>query len=103
MNGIQSEIIDDMLHITMPRVLDIPAAADLKDIVLEMVEPEMAVSIQSADVEQMTTPGIQVLLAVAAYIDHRKAKLKVVKPSEAFINGFSDLGLFSHLMAWNVE
>ncbi len=103
MNGIQSEVMDDTLHITMPRVLDIPAAADLKDVVLEMVEPEMTVSIQSADVEQMTTPGIQILMASAAYIDRRKAKLKIVKPSEAFIDGFSDLGLFSHLMAWNVE
>ena len=103
MNGIQSELIDDTLHITIPRVLDIPAAADLKDLVIEMVEPEMAVSMKSADVEQMTTPGIQVFLAVAAYIERRKAKLKIVKPSEAFIDGFSDLGLFSHLMAWNVE
>lgn len=103
MSGIQSELIDDTLHITLPRVLDIPAAADLKDVVLEMVEPEMAVAIQSSDVEQMTTPGTQVLMAVAAYIDRRKAKLKVVKPSEAFIDSFSDLGLFSHLMAWNVE
>ncbi|MGI9451553.1 MAG: hypothetical protein ACR2QH_13105 [Geminicoccaceae bacterium] len=51
MNGIQSELIDETLHITMPRVLDIPAAADLKDVVLEMVEPEMAVAIQSADVD----------------------------------------------------
>lgn len=103
MSEIQSELIDDVLHITIPRVLDIPAAADLKDVVLDMLEPEMAVAIQSTDVEQMTTPGIQVLLAVAAYVDRRKAKLKIVKPSEAFIEGFSDLGLFSHLMAWNVE
>lgn len=103
MNGIQSELIDETLHITMPRVLDIPASADLRDVVLEMVEPEMGVAIQAADVEQMTTPGVQVLLAIAGCIDRRKAKLKIVKPSEAFIDGFSDLGLFSHLMAWNVE
>lgn len=103
MNGIQSEVIEDALHITMPRVLDISAAADLRDVILEMVEPEMGVVMQSADVEQMTTPGVQVLLAVASYIDRRKAKLKIVKPSDAFIDSFGDLGLFSNLMAWNVE
>lgn len=103
MTGIQSELIDDTLHIALPQVLDISAAADLKDVVIEMVEPEMVVTIQSADVEQMTTPGVQVLLAVGAYVDRRKAKLTLVKPSEALIDGFSDLGLFSHLMAWNVE
>lgn len=103
MSGIQSEVVDDVCRITLPRVLDIPAAAELRDVILDMVKPEMAVSLQSDTVEQVTTPGIQVLMAVAAHIEGQKANLTVVKPAEALIEGFNDLGLFSQLMAWNVE
>lgn len=103
MRALQSELIDDVCRITLPGVLDIPAAADLRDAVLEMVEPEMTITIQSDEVEQVTTPGIQILLAVAAFIEHKKARFTIVKPSDELIDGFSELGLFPKLMAWNVE
>ena len=103
MKGLQSELVDDVCRITLPSVLDIPAAADLRDAVLETVEPEMTIALQSDAVEQVTTPGIQVLIAVAAYVERKKAKFTVTKPSDALIDGINDLGLFSELMAWSVE
>ena len=95
MKGLQSELVDDVCRITLPSVLDIPAAADLRDAVLETVEPEMTIALQSDAVEQVTTPGIQVLIAVAAYVERKKAKFTVTKPSDALIDGINDLGLFS--------
>ncbi|MGI9450872.1 MAG: STAS domain-containing protein [Geminicoccaceae bacterium] len=103
MKGLQSELIDDVCRITLPGVLDIPAAADLREAVLDTVEPEMTVTIQADEVEQVTTPGIQVLVAVAAYVERKKAKFTMMKPSDELIDGFSELGLFPKLMAWNVE
>jgi len=103
MEGLQSEVIDDICRITLPRILDIPAAADFRDAALEAVESEMTVTVQSDAVEQVTTPGIQVLIAVATYVERKKARFAIVKPSNALIDGFSDLGLFPRLMAWNVE
>ncbi|NJO36412.1 MAG: STAS domain-containing protein [Rhizobiales bacterium] len=103
MSGLQSEVVDETCQITLPRVLDIPAAAELRDTVLESVVSGMTVILKSDGVEQVTTPGIQVLMAVAAHVDFQKAKLTVAGPSDALINGFSDLGLFSQLMSWNVE
>lgn len=103
MSGLQTELVDDACKITLPRVLDIPAAADLREAVLELAEPEMTITVQSDAVEQVTTPGIQVLMAVAAHVERKKARLAVASPSDALIDGFSDLGLFSQLMAWNVE
>ena len=103
MKELQSEVVDDLCRITLPRVLDIPAAVDLREAVLETVEPNMTVAIQSDAVEQVTTPGLQVLMAAAAFVERKKARFTVVKPSDAMIDGFSDLGLFSRLMAWNVE
>ncbi|MEM9046567.1 MAG: STAS domain-containing protein, partial [Pseudomonadota bacterium] len=103
MKGQQAEVTDDVCRIALPRILDIPAAADLRETVLEVVEPEMTVTIQSDAVEQVTTPGIQMLMAVAAFVERRKARFTVTKPSDELIDGFSELGLFPQLMAWNVE
>ncbi|MGI9508148.1 MAG: STAS domain-containing protein [Geminicoccaceae bacterium] len=103
MKGLQSELVDDVCRITLPSILDIPAASDLRDAILESVEPEMTVAIESGAVEQITTPGIQVLIAVAAYVERKKASFKMVKPSDVLIDGFSDLGLFPELMSWSVE
>ena len=103
MSGLKSEMVDDTCQITLPGVLDIPVAADLKEAVLEMVVAGSNVTIQSDAVEQVTTPGIQVLMATAAYIEEQKANLTLIKPSDALVDGFSDLGLFSQLMAWNIK
>ena len=103
MTGLQSELIEDVCRITLPRVLDIPAAADLRDIVLETVEAGMTVAIQSDAVKQVTTPGIQTLMAVATFVERKKARFTMAKPSDELIDGFSELGLFPQLMAWNVE
>ncbi|MGI9419069.1 MAG: STAS domain-containing protein [Geminicoccaceae bacterium] len=103
MKELQSEVVDDLCRITLPRVLDIPAAVDLREAVLETVEPDMIVAIQSGAVEQVTTPGLQVLMAAATFVERKKARFTMVKPSDALIEGLSDLGLFSRLMAWNVE
>ncbi len=103
MSELQAELVDDVFQVTLPRVLDIPAGAELRDVVLESVKPGIGLALQSDTVEQVTTPGIQVLLAIAAHVENQEAKLTVVKPTDALINGFSDLGLFSQLMAWNVE
>lgn len=103
MSGVQAEVVDETCQITLPRVLDIPAAAELREAVLEMVVSGMNVTLKSEAVEQITTPGVQVLMAVAAHVDFQKAKLTVVSPSDALIDGFSDLGLFSQLMTWNVQ
>lgn len=103
MSGLQSDVVDNVCQITLPRILDIPGSAELRELILETVKPGINVSLKSDAVEQVTTPGIQVLMAVAAHIESQKANLIVAKPTDALIDGFSDLGLFSQLMAWNVE
>jgi anti-anti-sigma regulatory factor len=103
MSGLQAELVDEGCQITLPRVLDVPLATSLREFILENVQPGMNVTIKSDAVEQVTTPGIQVLMAVAAYLGRQKAKLTMANPSDPLIDSFSDLGLFSQLMSWNVE
>ena len=84
--------------------MDLSSAADLKEAVLENVDSGTMIRIDSAQVEQMTTPCIQMILAISAYIDSKKnAKMTIANPTDAFIDGFNDLGLFSQLMSWNIE
>lgn len=103
MSESNSELNDEMCQITLPPILDIPAAADLKETVLEKVTPGINLTLHSDEVEQITTPGIQMLMAIVAHIADQKANLTVVKPSDVLVDGFNDLGLFSQLMAWNIE
>ena len=65
MSGLQAELVDEGCQITLPRVLDVPLATSLREFILENVQPGMNVTIKSDAVEQVTTPGIQVLMAVA--------------------------------------
>lgn len=103
MKGQQPDVVDDVCRITLPPILDIPAAADLRETILETVESEMTIVFQADAVEQVTTPGIQMLMAAAAFIERKKARLTMAKPSDELIDGFSELGLFPQLMSWNLE
>ncbi len=103
MSGPNPESNDDAFEITLPRVLDIPGATELKTAVLDKAVAEKTLILKSSEVEQITTPGVQVLMAIAAHVAEQKAKLTVVKPSDVLVDGFNDLGLFSQLMAWNIE
>jgi anti-anti-sigma regulatory factor len=63
----------------------------------------VTLTLDSGQVEQMTTPGLQILLAIAECAARREAAFKVVHPSEALIDAFRESGLFSNLMAWDLE
>jgi anti-anti-sigma regulatory factor len=99
---LEAELADDILRITLPAVVDLPAAAALRARLLAGFEAA-TVKVDSAGVAQMTTPGVQTLLAAAAFVRTRPARWVLANPSEALVAAFSDLGLFAQLMAWDAE
>lgn len=103
MTQIQCEIIDKMVNVTLPPILDIPSSEALRDSIQDALAPGMTLKLDSNQVEQLTTPGIQMLLAVAECAMRREMMFKVANPSEALIEAFKDSGLFSQLMAWDLE
>ncbi len=103
MTEIQSDIVDKSINVILPPVLDIPTAEALRDNMLDALASGMTLTLDSAQVEQMTTPGIQMLLAVADCAKRRETAFKIANPSEALIEAFRDSGLFSQLMAWDLE
>ncbi len=103
MTQIQVETIDNMVNVTLPPTLGIPDSEVLRDGLLDAMAPDMVLTLDSKQVEQLTTPGIQMLLAVAECALRKGMAFKVINPSAALIEAFKDSGLFSQLMAWDLE
>lgn len=72
----------------LPNVLDISAAIGLHEMVLRDVQATGGVRIDASEVEVLTLPCVQILLAAK-----RDAAVTIEQPSEAFVAAFTDLGL----------
>jgi CheY-like chemotaxis protein len=72
----------------LPKVLDLSAAISLHEAVLRDVQASGGVRLDASDVEVLTLPCIQILLAAK-----REAMVWIDQPSEAFVSAFADLGL----------
>ncbi len=78
----------------LPNVLDLTAAMTLHEAILRDVQTAGGTRLDASDVEVLTLPCLQILLAAK-----RDAKIWIDQPSEAFVQAFADLGLdWSHGM-----
>jgi two-component system, chemotaxis family, chemotaxis protein CheY len=72
----------------LPKVLDLAAAIGLHEDILRDVQAAGGARLDASDVEVLTLPCIQILLAAK-----RDAKVWIDQPSDAFVSAFADLGL----------
>lgn len=72
----------------LPKVLDLAAAISLHEAMLRDVHTAGGGRLDASDVEVLTLPCIQIVLAAK-----RDAKVWIDQPSEAFVSAFADLGL----------
>lgn len=84
-------------------VLDILTAEPLREILKESVVIGGRLDIDAGRVERMSTPCIQVIIAGTQALAAKGVEFKVVKPTEAFMNAFYELGLFHVVADWNIE
>ncbi|MEO5337029.1 MAG: STAS domain-containing protein [Magnetospirillum sp. WYHS-4] len=84
-------------------VMDLRAAGPFKGILEQAIGRGVEVTIAAADVERLSTPCIQVLLAATAAMEKGGIAFRIVGPTDAFISAFDDLGLFPVIMKWKVE
>lgn len=103
MTQIQCEMNNKVVNVALPSILDVPSSEALRDAILDSAAPGSTLKLDSKEVEQLTTPGIQVLLATAEWATRKEMAFKIANPSEALIEAFKDSGLFSQLMAWDLE
>lgn len=58
-------------------------------------------TVDAAQVEIITTPGVQVMLALGKSFAHLGGKLTISQPSSAFTQAFTALGLGVQLTEWS--
>ena len=71
----------------LPKVLDLAAAITLHEAIMREVQTARGVRLDASDVEVLTLPCLQILLAAK-----RDAKVWIERPSDGFIQAFADLG-----------
>ena len=72
----------------LTNVLDLPASIGLHEAILRQVQNAGGARLDASDVEVMTLPCLQIILAAK-----RDAKIWIDQPSDAFVAAFQELGL----------
>jgi anti-anti-sigma regulatory factor len=90
-------------RITFGPVLDIRTAGPLRDGLQKALKRGKPVVIDAAQVDRLSTPCIQVLLAASKSAEAGGGRIVLAQASDAFVAAFGDLGLFASLMSWQVE
>ena len=87
------------MEIELPGVVDLPAAAELRDILLDALARDSAsdVVLKAAGVERISTACIQVITAAAAGFKAAARRLDVETPSTVITESFAQLGLANDL------
>lgn len=90
-------------RVSLGAVLDIRSAAVLRDGLLKAIQSGKTVVVDAGQVERMSTPCVQVLLAAGKTIEAANGRISLTHASDGFVAAFSDLGLFGSLMSWQAE
>ena len=82
-------------------VMDLLAATDLKDDILEVLGVANGMGIDAAEVETLTTPCVQVLVAAGHAMAKRGEEFSIDNPTPAVRAAFEDLGLSPDFGRWS--
>jgi two-component system chemotaxis response regulator CheY len=79
----------EIARIKLPPALDLTGAAGLLDSLRRGLDARSAVVIDAAEVETLTVPCVQIILAALKSCD----RISIEQPSAAFVAAFEDLGI----------
>lgn len=102
MSSLEMVAIEGGRRLGLPAVLDLLAAESLREVIRESLVLGGRLDIDASQVERMSTPCIQVLMAAGRALKEGGITFSIDRPSDAFINGFYDLGLGSELADWTM-
>ena len=87
------------LEVTLPAVLDLPAAGELRDALVDALGCDSAseVILKAQAVERVSTASLQVILAAAVDFKRAAHRLSLDGPSEQLCDAFRLLGLGADL------
>lgn len=89
--------------LALPEILDLSAAEPLKTALEKALAGGRSFKLNAKNVERLSTPCIQILIAAERAMKDAGISFTLTNPSDAFIETFNDLGVFSHLKQWTIE
>lgn len=89
------EVRNGRVEITLPAVLDLPAAADLRDTLLDALARDDAaeVVLKAEGVERMSTAAVQVILAAVSGFHAAARRMEIDGTGSTMADTFRVLGL----------
>jgi anti-anti-sigma factor len=87
--------------LALPAILDIGNAVELMDTLVAALEQSPVLRLNGSKTEQVSTPGVQVLLAASQSAQSGGGKLVLADPSQALREAFDALGLPNQLKEWS--
>ena len=101
--GVRRRSASRVSPIEIGAVAGLAAAAPLQAALLAAIERRLPVVIDASAVTSLSAACVQVLVSGARALAEAAVPFTVRQPSDAFVDAFSDLGLFAQLMEWPVE
>ena len=86
--------------LTLPAILDIGNAQELQESLAAALEQSPVLRLNGAKTQQVSTPGVQVLLSAAQSAAAGGGSLILNSPSPALKEAFESLGLPNQLSEW---
>ncbi len=90
-------------RVSLGSVLDLRRAERLKQALEKALVKGGEIKVDASAVERLSTACTQILIAAAVAMEKAGIPFTLLRPSEAFIESFNDLGLHSVLKQWNIE
>ncbi|MEH6476535.1 MAG: STAS domain-containing protein [Sneathiella sp.] len=89
--------------VPLPHILNLSVAEELREKFLQHLPLGTDLELDASQVETITTPCIQVIVAAGISIEDVGNKLTIHNPSTAFSDAFSDLGLTEYFDNWRSQ
>lgn len=99
--SIQSD--GDNVVIGLVSILDMSVADDLLSQLRESVAGHKNLSLNAQNVERLSTPCVQIMLAAATEIENKGGRFTVENASKGFERSMRELGLSDHLKNWSAN
>lgn len=91
---------DQTAVMKMTSVLDMSCSGELLTVLRKAVSTSKNLSLDVIDVERVSTPSIQVILAAAKKVEQAGGEFLILNVSSGFERGMRELGLMEYLGKW---
>lgn len=87
----------------LPRELDLMAADDLKEKMLDLLHQEGDLILDAKDVDRISTPCIEVIFSAGVAFGDAGRGFLIDNPSAYFSDALTALGLDDHFQCWRAS